>query len=196
LCHELAREQPLRVHDLRGVLLRALDRDEEVRPVLRDGAAEAAAELIAPVVALGWRRAGFQRRERFVFGQGIHRLVPEQPEEAALKQVRAALGRDVHLDVFLRHGGETLQLRRDVVQADGKRGQAVDAFRIAGFAAREARRSALGGDRDTRHGRALLIEDPTGDVAGGLLREHRCGGKEPHEYRSEELFSHLNAEKV
>ena len=84
------REQALGVDDLERVLLGALHGAEVVHPVLDDRPAEAAAELVAAVVALV--RAGVLLGGR----RGVHAFVTEQLEEAAAQRVGAALGDDVH----------------------------------------------------------------------------------------------------
>ena len=299
----LVGEEAGRVDDLRRVLLRPFDGAEEVRPVLRDRAAEAAAELVAAVVLLARVRQDLALRLR------VHRLVAEHLEEAARRRVGAGLGDDVqhaavaaavlrlealrlevelldrfereHLQqaadgvvvvvaavdlivdvaavaaVYLRrvlralgrvgveaeadagnrrrevrelaavqrqrldalriddgtdrrggdldqrrrtgdvhglsdrrdlqrevdrlrltdvdvnglprHRREALELRRDVVDSDGQRVQAVDAFGVADFRARKAGCRASRGNGHAGNGRALRIENPSRDVAGRLL---------------------------
>ena len=68
------REKALRVHRLQRVLLRALRREEEVRLVLRDRAAEAAAELIEAVILL------LDVVQAFGLGLRVHREIAEQIE--------------------------------------------------------------------------------------------------------------------
>ena len=86
----LGGEQPVGRHGLERILLRPLDRREEMRLVPGDRPAEAAAVLVAAVLLL------IDVGDLFGFRLRVHLRVPEQLEEAALRPVRAALGHDVH----------------------------------------------------------------------------------------------------
>jgi hypothetical protein len=66
------------------VLLRALDRAEEVRPVRHDGPAEARAELVPAIVRLALLEVVLR----------VQALVAEILERVAVKLVRARLGHD------------------------------------------------------------------------------------------------------
>src|SRR5579871_2240056 len=74
------REKALRADRLRRILLRPLEREEELRFVLHDRAAEAAAELVAAVIGL----AGVVQDLRLRLG--VQRLVAEELEEAARRR--------------------------------------------------------------------------------------------------------------
>jgi hypothetical protein len=69
--------------------------------------------------------------------------------------------------------GEPLQLDHHVVQADGKRGQAVEALGIAGGFAHEAGVVVGCHHRHTRDGSPLFVRYSSDDAAGRQLREHR-----------------------
>src|SRR4030095_5430726 len=85
---------------------------------------------------------------------------------------------------------EALELRRDIVDTDGQRRQAVQAFGVARLRPREAGLRALRGDGHTGNRSALLIEDAAGDVPCRLLRERRRAGEQQDERRSQKLPSH------
>ena len=65
--------------ELERILLRAFSGREEVRLVLDDRPAKRATELIAAVILL------FRFVDLFGFGDGVHRRVAEQREEAAAR---------------------------------------------------------------------------------------------------------------
>ena len=86
----LVGEHPQGVHRGERVLLRALERGEEVRAVLDDRPAEGPAVLVPAVVLL------VDVGQLLRLGPGVHRVIAERREEAALEIVRAALRHDVH----------------------------------------------------------------------------------------------------
>src|SRR6185295_18065523 len=73
---------------------------------------------------------------------------------------------------------------------DRQRRKAVDAFRVAHLGPRKSGGRALRHHGRSGDGRALLIDDPAGDGARGLLRERRRAGEQQNYGCSKQLPSH------
>ena len=118
------------------------------------------------------RGGGLDQRRR---AGHVHRLRDRGGLEREVDRLR--LG-DVHLDVLLRYRREAREVRRDVVDADRERREAIHALSVARLGPRKSGRRALGGDGRAGNGGALLVDDTPRDRTGGLLRERRRAGEQ------------------